>query len=67
MTQYAEDFEEGQACPFMDAKDETVPCAGTLEFGEVENCSCHISAPCSGHTEQKLACTVCGWEVEDVD
>lgn len=52
-------FEEGDECPFCEK--------GILEYGEVKDCSCHISAPCSGHTDQKLTCDYCGCEATDGD
>ena len=58
MTIYAEDFNEGDRCPY---------CEGWLHFPEVENCSCHIAPPCRSCTELVLTCDHCGWEVEDVE
>ncbi len=37
-------------------------CNGVIHLPEVENCSCHISAPCPAHESQTLCCPVCGWE-----
>lgn len=48
------DMEEGDDCP-----DET--CDGKMIFVS-ENCSCHISAPCSACTDSHLACEKCGTE-----
>ena len=62
MTYYAEDFVEGEKCP-MDGP----PCSGVLVFPPVENCSCHICPPCRACTDLTLVCSVCGWEVEDLD
>ena len=64
---YAEDFEEGYPCPMAADENGEVACTGRLEIKEPEDCSCHISAPCSAHVEAALWCPVCGWEVEDVE
>lgn len=37
-------------------------CKGIIEEHEVENCSCHISPPCSSCTTPKEYCPTCGWE-----
>lgn len=37
-------------------------CEGTIELHPVENCSCHISPPCSGCTSPRAFCPVCDWE-----
>ena len=68
-TQYVEDFEEGQACPLLATSDGimTEACTGTLQFADPNNCSCHISAPCSPCLERPLVCNVCHWEAEDLD
>ena len=66
MTQYVEDFEEGQACPLLIEGSETEACTGTLQFADPDNCSCHISAPCSPCLERPLVCNVCHWEAEDL-
>jgi len=47
-------YEEGDRCPYGD-------CDGTLEYPPVENCSCHIVAPCSACTDSLLTCKICGW------
>lgn len=45
-------FEEGDWCPH---------CAtGKLGFGEVKDCSCHISPPCGSCVENPLVCLECG-------
>ncbi|MGR0185485.1 hypothetical protein [Azospirillum aestuarii] len=46
--------EEGAGCP--------AGCGGALHFPPVENCRCHISAPCSYCTDNRLVCDGCGWE-----
>lgn len=51
-------MEEGVVCAMEG-------CDGVIEFSEVENCSCHISAPCSGCMGTKFVCPKCGWE-EDI-
>jgi len=34
-------------------------CNGTYEFQEVENCSCHLNAPCGACTGNPLICNEC--------
>jgi hypothetical protein len=36
-------------------------CKGIYEWGEVENCSCHINPPCSSCTDNELVCSECGF------
>jgi hypothetical protein len=36
-------------------------CAGIIAETAVENCSCHISAPCSGCTSSRYYCETCDW------
>jgi hypothetical protein len=36
-------------------------CAGVIDAHEVENCSCHISPPCSACTTAKEFCEACDW------
>lgn len=37
-------------------------CGGRLVYPQAENCSCHISPPCSACTSVRLTCPECGWE-----
>lgn len=37
-------------------------CQGIIERHPVENCSCHISPPCSACTDPASFCALCGWE-----
>lgn len=37
-------------------------CQGTIERHPVNNCSCHLSAPCSACTAPSGYCDECGWE-----
>jgi hypothetical protein len=37
-------------------------CKGVIAIHPVENCSCHISPPCSACTSPRGFCPVCGWE-----
>lgn len=37
-------------------------CTGHIERHRVENCSCHISPPCSACTSPLNFCPVCDWE-----
>jgi len=39
-------------------------CNGVLEYLEVENCYCHIVAPCNICVNNPLACSECGEEIE---
>ncbi len=39
-------------------------CIGIMAYPKSENCSCHISAPCSECTNKVLTCQVCGAEAE---
>ena len=50
--------EEGDICPVDD-------CDGCLKLPLVENCSCHISAPCSACVTNTLVCDSCGWEADE--
>lgn len=47
--------EEGQRC----RRD---GCEGHIEMSKSENCSCHISPPCSSCTSTHLVCSDCDWE-----
>lgn len=51
-------LEEGDACPVAN-------CTGYLEFEEADNCSCHLSPPCSACLETSLFCPECGFVAED--
>jgi hypothetical protein len=43
-------------------------CQGSIQTRPVENCSCHISPPCSACTSPRNFCPICGWEEsEDVE
>lgn len=48
-------LEEGQNCP---------ECNKALMKFHVENCSCHISPPCSSCTDAPLMCQGCGYTYE---
>jgi hypothetical protein len=56
-TMYLGYFEEGDTCPDCHK--------GKLIYPPVENCSCHINAPCSACTSNKLQCDECGFEPEE--
>lgn len=45
----------GEACNRND-------CNGVIEEHPVENCSCHISPPCSQCVEPREYCPACEWE-----
>lgn len=51
-----DEYEEGDKCP--ECRD------GILKYGEVENCSCHLTPPCSACLDNPFVCIECGWEVE---
>jgi len=57
---YAGYPEEGDECP-------EPGCTGHLGFPKVENCSCHISAPCHACVNSVLTCDECGWEDDSPD
>ncbi|MCD5994186.1 hypothetical protein KDX38_10845 [Pseudomonas sp. CDFA 602] len=40
-------------------------CGGSIELEDVENCSCHLSAPCWRHQEADMCCPDCGWRAAD--
>lgn len=40
---------------------------GTLEYGEVENCSCYRLAPCNACMDNPLKCSECGEEPDVQD
>lgn len=48
--------EEGDKCAHCEE--------GRLDFGEVENCSCHINPPCGACTNAPLRCDTCGEDAE---
>lgn len=48
-------FESGQKCPCKN-------CDGILEDGDVEGCSCHLSAPCSACMNAGYVCPVCKFD-----
>lgn len=45
-------FEEGSACTECNN--------GVLEYQQIENCYCHLTAPCHFCVHQKLECCSCG-------
>jgi len=53
-------MEEGDKC-------KNPGCAGTMVYGEVENCSCHISPPCGNCINNPLGCDTCGCEEGDYE
>lgn len=40
-------------------------CEGIMEIKPAENCSCHISPPCSACTDASLWCPECEYEIEE--
>lgn len=57
-------YEEGETCGRL-VDDE--PCDGILETRPVENCSCHISAPCHNCTADRTFCPVCDYDARYED
>lgn len=55
MTDEERYFEPGDPCP-LDG------CDGTLREGQIENCSCHISAPCSACENSGCECDTCDFD-----
>lgn len=51
-------YEEGAQC-------NRDGCAGAIELEKVENCSCHLSAPCWAHVNADMCCAECGWRAAD--
>lgn len=49
------DFVEGGPCPDAD-------CSGRLRAARGQDCDCHLSPPCSFHSDPRLECPECGWE-----
>lgn len=49
---------EGESC-------ERDGCAGHIRIRPSENCSCHISPPCSSCTSPRCYCDSCDWREED--
>lgn len=52
-------YEEGDTCPECDE--------GILEYRRVEQCTCHISPPCSACVNKPLMCNKCDYEPEEPD
>ena len=52
-----EGTEEGDVC----GRD---GCDGVMDWKPAENCSCHVSPPCSACVDAPLWCPECGFEVE---
>lgn len=40
-------------------------CTGCIQVRPSENCSCHLSAPCSSCTAPRNYCDECGWDEAD--
>lgn len=51
-------FEEGSTC-WRDG------CQGTIAISPVENCSCHLYAPCGACTSARMYCPECDWNAVD--
>lgn len=50
-------MEEDEVCPSCNE--------GIMEWPEIENCSCHVSPPCSGCVNKVLICNSCNYEDRD--
>lgn len=57
-------YQAGDACRRPDAS-RVRACGGIIEERPVENCSCHISPPCSACTAPREYCPECGWDARD--
>jgi hypothetical protein len=42
-------------------------CGGIIVLDPIENCSCHVSAPCSACIGQSCSCPKCGWSTIEED
>lgn len=51
-------YEEGEVC-------NRDGCKGVIIYTDVENCSCHISPPCSACSAPREECPDCGWRMVD--
>jgi hypothetical protein len=51
-------FEEGEKC----SRDR---CPGIIKLQKSDNCSCHLSAPCSACMSRTLHCPDCDWIAEE--
>lgn len=51
---------EGDPCRRLSVDPPGCICDGELILPDVENCSCHISPPCSACETNELVCSVCG-------
>lgn len=51
-------FDEGSIC-------NREGCTGTICMRRSENCSCHISPPCSSCTAPRCYCDTCDWDERD--
>ncbi|PXB01155.1 hypothetical protein DMB41_16295 [Pectobacterium carotovorum subsp. carotovorum] len=40
-------------------------CKGVIAERQVDNCSCHMHAPCPECVENRHYCPLCGWEAKD--
>lgn len=40
-------------------------CTGSIQMRSPDNCSCHLSAPCSACTSPRCYCDTCEWDEED--
>ena len=59
--------DEGQPCNRYPEPDEDAPrgyrprpCGGTMVIHPVENCSCHLTAPCGACVNNPIVCDTCG-------
>jgi hypothetical protein len=48
-------FSEGEVCGRS-------ACKGIVSFRDVENCSCHLNAPCAACCSPRGECSECGWD-----
>lgn len=53
---------------YLEEGDEYPLCGeGIMGYEGVENCSCHISPPCTSCLENPLVCLECGYDPEDTN
>ena len=58
---------EGERCDELSFTTAGQPqhCKGIIALAEVENCACHIVAPCTACTALRHYCPECDWHEED--
>lgn len=54
---------EGDRCNRV--SESGVVCDGTMDYREVEDCRCHLYAPCNACVENPVVCDICGASEHD--